>query len=119
MKNLVARVVALLLTTASFFVRVLAALLSVAGLILLSLYAPSFIVVVLDANLAAIKLVASLVPVPYGAMGEVALREGLGADSAMFFWESWLIVKLAFWLIARPFRRVPSQNANQKKEVSK
>lgn len=69
-------------------------------------------------NLGAIKLVASLIPAPYGAIGEVGLR-GLGADRALIFAEGGLIVKLTFWLIARIFRRVPSQNAKPvKKEVS-
>lgn len=119
MKNLIARVFAVVLTTAGFLVRAFTVPLSMAGLVLLSISAPSFIVAMLDANIAAIKWVVLFVPAPYGAMSEVALREGLGADSAMLFWESWLIVKLAFWLIARLFRRTPSQSAQPKKEVSK
>lgn len=105
MKNLVVRVIAVALTTA--------------GLIWLWLNAPSLIVRVFDTNLAVIKFTASLIPAPYGAMGEVALR-GLGADRALIFAEGSLVVKLAFWLVARIFRRAPNQNVKPvKKEASK
>ena len=103
----------------NFFLRVVAVALTTAGLVWLWLSYPSLIVSGFDLNLAMIKFAASLVPAPYskyGAMGEVALR-GLGADRALIFAEGGFAVKLAFWLVVRPFRRVPSQNAKKEKEV--
>ena len=99
----------------TFFLRLVAVALTTAGLIWLWINAPNLIVAGFDTNLAIIKFAASLVPAPYenyGAMGEVALR-GLGADRALIFAEGTVVVKLAFWLFARPFRR-SSQNVNQK-----
>ena len=94
----------------TFFLRLVAVALTTAGLVWLWLNTPNWIVAGFDLNLATIKWVASLVPAPYGAMSEVALR-GLGADRAMIFFEGSLVVKLAFWFVGRLFRRVPSQNA--------
>lgn len=102
----------------NFIIRAVAMALTTAGLVWLWLNAPSLIVAGFDANLAVIKWAASLVPAPYGAMSEVALR-GLSADRALIFAEGAVAIKLAFWLIARPFRRAPSQSVKPvKKEVS-
>ena len=95
----------------NFFLRLLAVALTTTGLVWLWLNAPVLIVAGFDLNLTMIKWVSSLVPAPYGAMGEVALR-GLGADRALIFAEGGLVVKFAFWFVARLFkRRVPNQDA--------
>jgi len=54
---------------------------------------PNAIVSMLDFNLAAIKAGCKLVPAPYGAMAESALRGMLAADKAMLFAEGTLVVK--------------------------
>jgi hypothetical protein len=87
----------------SMTVRVLAIAFSTAALVWLWLKAPQVIVAGFDMNLAVIKELASLVPAPYGAMGEVALR-GLGADRALMFAEGTLLMRSILRLVARkPF----------------
>ncbi len=50
------------------------------------------IVTLMDFNLGVIKWVCGLMPAPYGAMAESALRGALAADKAMLFAEgTWLV----------------------------
>ena len=65
-------------------------------------HAPA-IVGLLDFNLGVIKWGASLLPTPYGAMAESALRIGLMADKAMVWAEGAWAVGSVLWLVRRSF----------------
>ena len=81
-------------------IKVVATLVGIVVLAALWFKAPQVIVAGFDTNLAVIKFLAHLVPAPYGAMGEVALR-GLGADRALMFGEATLVMRGVFFLIAK------------------
>lgn len=61
------------------------------------------IVDLLDFNLKAIKWACSLVPKPYGAMAESALRGALAADKAMLFAEGTGLIKGVLLLVRVAF----------------
>jgi len=63
------------------------------------------IVAMMDANLAFIKWTTHVVPPPYGAMAESALRGALAADKALLFFEGGMAVRTFIWLVFS--RRMP------------
>lgn len=77
--------------------------LAVCILVGLLYYFPSAIVFLLDANLALVKVLCTLLPENYGFQVESALRGGLGIDKILLFAEVVLLVRIACVLIRRLF----------------
>ena len=67
---------------------------------------PALVVSVFDVNILLVKMVCKLIPSPYGAMAESALRGGLGADKAMVFFEGQLAVDAVLLLLRLIFVKV-------------
>ena len=73
------------------------AVISVALVVAIWYQVPSFIVTLFDFNLQLIKFGCYLLPAPYGAMAESALRGALAADKALLFAEGALAVRMLLW----------------------
>ena len=84
--------------------KTVAFLAGLAVIVVLWVYNPDTLVDAADANLRAIKFVASLLPQGYGSRTEAALRL-FGADRAFIFVEVVSIIKLILLGIGRCFRR--------------
>lgn len=80
-------------------------ILSIALVVCVWYQASPLIVILLDFNLQVIKAGSSLLPAPYGAMAESALRGALAADKAFLFAEGSLAIKGALWGLRLLFTR--------------
>lgn len=78
-------------------------ILSIALVVFVWYQASPLIVALLDFNLQLIKAGCAVLPTPYGAMAESALRGALAADKAFLFAEGSLAIKGLLWGLRSSF----------------